>query len=192
MGKGSFRVDLTKIEGEGDFPCPRCGALISPDDETEEVYTIIDTIMEDDGCLESMVIRCNRCGSTISLDGLAELSEEDSSRIEISEALPESKFGDSTSHIISMDGKHLGHLNVEYAQKEDVEAFKKLRNLRLGEPFRCTVSVEDVEGTELEKEVLREIVKAVKRRFKGLRDGDIYIVEIRGGSKNFIGRASNL
>jgi predicted RNA-binding Zn-ribbon protein involved in translation (DUF1610 family) len=36
-----YKVDLTKIEGNGDFPCPKCGAIISPDDESEEVYTIV-------------------------------------------------------------------------------------------------------------------------------------------------------
>jgi len=26
--------DLTKIDGDGDFPCPRCGIVISPEDFT--------------------------------------------------------------------------------------------------------------------------------------------------------------
>ena len=34
-------IDLTKIEGDGDFPCPTCGVTISPEDETEKVYTVI-------------------------------------------------------------------------------------------------------------------------------------------------------
>ena len=44
----TYRVDLTKIEGEGDFSCPKCGAKISPDDETETVYTIVETIIGND------------------------------------------------------------------------------------------------------------------------------------------------
>jgi len=36
-----FRVDLTKIEGVEDFPCPKCGTFISPDDLTKKVYTLL-------------------------------------------------------------------------------------------------------------------------------------------------------
>jgi predicted RNA-binding Zn-ribbon protein involved in translation (DUF1610 family) len=32
-----YTVDLTKIDGDGSFPCPRCGTTISPDDESDEV-----------------------------------------------------------------------------------------------------------------------------------------------------------
>lgn len=63
-----YKIDLTKIEGDGDFQCPRCGVLISPDDETEEVYTIIDTKMKGD-TLEELVMTCKRCGSKIHVVG---------------------------------------------------------------------------------------------------------------------------
>jgi DNA-directed RNA polymerase subunit RPC12/RpoP len=63
-----YKVDLTKIEGNGDFSCPRCGALISPDDESEEVYTIVDTKMKGD-TLEELIITCNKCGSKIHIVG---------------------------------------------------------------------------------------------------------------------------
>jgi len=63
-----FTVDLTKIEGEGDFPCPKCGATISPDDETEKVYSIIETKVKG-GSLEELIILCNKCGSEIHLLG---------------------------------------------------------------------------------------------------------------------------
>jgi len=59
-----YRIDLTKIEGDGDFSCPKCGALISPDDESEEVYTILDTKMRGD-ILEELIINCNKCSSKI-------------------------------------------------------------------------------------------------------------------------------
>ena len=36
------RLDLKKIDGEGDFPCPKCGATISPDDVSEETYRILE------------------------------------------------------------------------------------------------------------------------------------------------------
>jgi len=35
-----YAIDLTKIQGSGEFRCPKCGIKISPDDETEDVYTI--------------------------------------------------------------------------------------------------------------------------------------------------------
>ena len=63
-----YTVDLTKIDGDGAFPCPKCGATISPDDETEEIYQIVDTKVEGDSLAE-LTILCNRCGSTIRLVG---------------------------------------------------------------------------------------------------------------------------
>lgn len=63
-----YKIDLTQIEGEGDFPCPRCGSMISPDDESEQVYTIVDTKMRGD-TLEELIITCNKCGSKIHITG---------------------------------------------------------------------------------------------------------------------------
>jgi predicted RNA-binding Zn-ribbon protein involved in translation (DUF1610 family) len=63
-----FTVDLTTIEGDGSFPCPKCGAVISPDDETEEVYKIVDTKLVNDELAE-LIIMCGNCGSTIKLAG---------------------------------------------------------------------------------------------------------------------------
>jgi len=63
-----YRIDLTKIEGDGDFPCPSCGAIISPDDESEEVYVILDTKLKGEA-LQELVIQCNKCKSKIHLTG---------------------------------------------------------------------------------------------------------------------------
>jgi len=63
-----YRIDLTKIEGDGDFPCPNCGAVISPDDETEDVYVILETKLKGE-VLQELVIQCNRCKSKIHLTG---------------------------------------------------------------------------------------------------------------------------
>jgi len=63
-----FTVDLTKIEGEGDFPCPKCGVTISPEDETEKVYSILETRVKGD-TLEELIILCKKCGSEIHLVG---------------------------------------------------------------------------------------------------------------------------
>jgi hypothetical protein len=35
-----YVLDLTKIGGRGDFLCPRCGNVISPDDCSEKAYSI--------------------------------------------------------------------------------------------------------------------------------------------------------
>jgi len=63
-----FTIDLSKIEGKGDFPCPNCGVGISPDDESDEVYSILETKVHGD-TLEELVIQCNKCGSKIRLTG---------------------------------------------------------------------------------------------------------------------------
>jgi len=67
-----YKVDLTQIQGEGDFPCPKCGVTISPDDETETVYTIVETKVKRE-VLEELVILCNSCGSKIRLVGFLPL-----------------------------------------------------------------------------------------------------------------------
>jgi len=70
----AYKVDLTKIKGEGDFPCPNCGVTISPEDETENVYVILETRMKNEA-LEELVIKCNKCGSKIQLVGFVLPSE---------------------------------------------------------------------------------------------------------------------
>jgi len=63
-----FRVDITQIEGDGDFPCPKCGVIISPEDETETVFKILNTKVKKQK-LEELAILCNKCGSKIRLIG---------------------------------------------------------------------------------------------------------------------------
>ena len=65
-------LDLTKIEGDGDFSCPSCGVTISPEDESEEVYTIIDEKVNGE-ILEELVIQCNTCSARIRLTGFPAL-----------------------------------------------------------------------------------------------------------------------
>jgi len=62
------QVDLAELNGEGDFQCPTCGIVISPEDETEEVYVILNTKVSGDA-LEELVIQCNHCKSKIRLVG---------------------------------------------------------------------------------------------------------------------------
>ncbi len=63
-----YMVDLTKIDGDGAFPCPKCGILISPDDESEDTYQIVSTRVKGDELAE-LVLTCKKCGTTMKLTG---------------------------------------------------------------------------------------------------------------------------
>jgi predicted RNA-binding Zn-ribbon protein involved in translation (DUF1610 family) len=63
-----YKVDLAKIDSTGDFPCPKCGANMSPEDETEEGYSIKEIKTRRD-VLEELVIQCNSCKSLIHIAG---------------------------------------------------------------------------------------------------------------------------
>lgn len=67
-------LDLNKIDGEGDFSCPHCGVVISPEDSTEEKYSILEPKVNSNG-LEEVEILCNCCGSHIHLTGFSFLQE---------------------------------------------------------------------------------------------------------------------
>lgn len=70
----AYKVDLTKISGKGDFSCPKCGTIISPDETTEETYCIVEPKVNSHG-LEELVISCNICDSQIHLTGFSLLEE---------------------------------------------------------------------------------------------------------------------
>ena len=72
--KQAYRVDLTKIDGNGDFSCPRCGNVISPDETTEETYCILEPKVNSHG-LEEVVLCCNICQSHINLTGFSLLQK---------------------------------------------------------------------------------------------------------------------
>ena len=69
-----YKIDLTEIGGKGDFACPRCGTKISPEDESELVYSILGSKVRGNG-LEEVLIRCNRCSSHIHLTGFSLLQQ---------------------------------------------------------------------------------------------------------------------
>ena len=64
----SFIVDLTKIGGKGEFQCQKCGMRISPDDQTEDTYVILEVAMKGDN-LDKIALQCNKCQSHIYLTG---------------------------------------------------------------------------------------------------------------------------
>jgi hypothetical protein len=70
----AYTIDLTKIDGDGSFPCPKCGTIISPEDETEAIYKIVDTKVVNYELVE-LVIKCGKCGSGIKLTGFQQTIE---------------------------------------------------------------------------------------------------------------------
>jgi len=70
----AFRIDLNNIEGSGDFPCPSCGVIISPDDDSEKTYKIINIETYEDGSLKTLTLLCKKCSATIILNGFEALN----------------------------------------------------------------------------------------------------------------------
>ncbi len=67
-------LDLTKIDGDGSFPCPECGTVINPEDESEEYYKIVGTKVINDELVE-LVIVCSKCRTTVKLTGFQQTME---------------------------------------------------------------------------------------------------------------------
>ncbi len=66
-----YQINIAAIEGDGSFPCPKCGMTISPDDEGEENYKIVETKVVNDQLAE-LIVACGKCGSVIKLTGFQE------------------------------------------------------------------------------------------------------------------------
>jgi len=64
----AYKINLVTIEGDGSFLCPKCGMTISPEDESEENYRILETKVIS-GELAELVVACGKCRSTIVLTG---------------------------------------------------------------------------------------------------------------------------
>ena len=65
-------INLIELDGKGDFLCPTCQATISPDDETEESYSILEPKVKNN-TLEGLLIRCKNCSNKIFLTGFSAL-----------------------------------------------------------------------------------------------------------------------
>ena len=70
-----YAIDLSRIKGKGELRCPKCRVEISPDDTTEDAYTILETVMIGD-CLDKIILKCNNCGSNVHLTGFHILNEK--------------------------------------------------------------------------------------------------------------------
>ena len=66
--ESAYTINLAAIEGDGSFQCPKCGMSISPEDETEEYYKILDSKVVDNE-LSELKISFGKCRSTIRLTG---------------------------------------------------------------------------------------------------------------------------
>jgi len=64
----AYTLDLTKIDGQGDFSCPKCKVNISPEDESENIYSILE-VHSKNGLLKEVLITCKICGSTLRILG---------------------------------------------------------------------------------------------------------------------------
>jgi len=122
--------------------------------------------------------------------------------IEISDPLPGSEPGYKTLHEIRLDGRYIGYIDVGYLRKEDIKMFKGLmkgklkRELNIGQPFGVQLFIDyaksGVSAAELGEDGLRKILEAMKKKFEGLDDRDISILELTTGKRNIIGRGDKL
>jgi len=63
-----YKINLAMMEGSGDSPCPKCGAKLSPEDQTETTCSIKEIKTRKDR-LKELAIQCNTCESLIHLAG---------------------------------------------------------------------------------------------------------------------------
>jgi hypothetical protein len=83
-------LDLTRVDGSGEFACPHCGANISPNDVTDKTYSIMEAKVKN-GSLEEVEIRCNKCASHICLTGFSMLQRVEGKRA-ASKEIPRSEI----------------------------------------------------------------------------------------------------
>lgn len=74
MQEHVFTIDLTRVDGDGTIKCPKCGVIISPDDTSEEIYTVLEPAVNGD-TLSKITLKCNKCKSTINLIGFEAVNE---------------------------------------------------------------------------------------------------------------------
>jgi hypothetical protein len=71
-----YVLDLSLTEINGAFLCPRCGLRLSPDDETEDNYSIVETKVCNNN-LEELTVECKQCRSEIQLVGFCNFDTEE-------------------------------------------------------------------------------------------------------------------
>jgi hypothetical protein len=96
----SHILDLTQIDGNGEFLCPECGNGISPDDCTEEEYSILEIRMETEN-LNEVIVQCKKCATTIHLTGFSLLQKLSNTKIKNSNLKRRKRSLLLSSYIIS-------------------------------------------------------------------------------------------
>ncbi|MEM2094553.1 MAG: hypothetical protein QXI32_04590 [Candidatus Bathyarchaeia archaeon] len=106
-------------------------------------------------------------------------------------------YGSKTVHDITWNGEWIGYANVNYIQLDDVKTFRKYtkRKLSVGQPYGVQVFIDSVKGKvsaqTLGKDGLHGLVSALKKKFSGLEERDIFILELNMGGKTIVGRGSD-
>jgi hypothetical protein len=70
----AYLLDVSQTDLDGAFSCPHCGSRISPDDHSEDNYTVYETQMTDNN-LDELVICCKGCLSFIHLTGFSSVQK---------------------------------------------------------------------------------------------------------------------
>ncbi len=69
-----YLLDVSQTDLDGAFSCPHCRSRISPDDRSENNYTVYETQMTDNN-LDEVIICCKGCLSFIHLTGFSILQK---------------------------------------------------------------------------------------------------------------------
>ncbi len=69
---GEYVIKVADANSDGSFTCPKCSTLISPEDETEDTYEILETKVVNDELAE-LVLSCAKCKSTIKVTGFNQM-----------------------------------------------------------------------------------------------------------------------
>lgn len=75
----AYKLHISQTNRDGSFYCPNCGAKISPDDHTEETYSLCDVELRGYN-LDEVVIYCKNCLKFIHLGGFSDLYEKTTSK----------------------------------------------------------------------------------------------------------------
>jgi ppGpp synthetase/RelA/SpoT-type nucleotidyltranferase len=133
-----FVIDLSKIDTNGEFPCPKCGTIIDPSDESNTKYEILETKVKDDK-LTRLVVSCKICGLRIKLEGFgftppprAELRREYNERKPLYDSLV-SEIRFHLEKCLKRDGVEV------YSIKSRVKGFdsfyEKIKRMEIGSDF---------------------------------------------------------
>jgi len=61
-------IDLIKLRTSGNFPCPECNTTITPEDDMDESYEILDAKTSGKQ-IKHIIIKCNSCQNNIKIVG---------------------------------------------------------------------------------------------------------------------------